>query len=45
MVLMPSEIVVRIIERSATPAGDAVRFEVRTATDAPAVRDGLVLLG
>jgi acyl dehydratase len=45
MVPMPSEIVVRIIERTATPAGDAVRFEVRTANGAPAVRDGLVLLG
>jgi acyl dehydratase len=44
MVPMPSEIVVRIFERNATPAGNAVRFEVRTATGASAVRDGLVLL-
>jgi acyl dehydratase len=44
MVPMPSDIVVRVIDRIATPAGDAVRFEVRTATGASAIRDGLVLL-
>jgi acyl dehydratase len=45
MVPMPSEAVVRIMHRDAMQAGEAVRFEVRTSTGAPAVRDGLVMLG
>lgn len=45
MVLMPSEVRVRILAREATPDGDAVHFEVRTEDGGPAVRDGLVVLG
>ncbi len=44
MVLMPSEVSVRILSREATPEGDAVHFEVRTEDGGPAVRDGLVVL-
>ena len=44
MVLMPSEIVVRVLSREKTADGDAVCFEVRNAEGAPAVRDGVVVL-
>ena len=44
MVLMPSDVTVRILARQATPDGDAVHFEVRTEDGGPAVRDGLVVL-
>ncbi len=44
MVLMPSEITVRVLSCEATPEGDVVRFEVCTAEGGPAVRDGLVAL-
>jgi len=44
MVMMPSEITVRILSREKTADGDAVCFEVRNAEGAPAVRDGVVLL-
>jgi acyl dehydratase len=45
MVMMPSEITVRILSREKTADGDAVCFEVRNAEGAPAVRDGVVLVG
>lgn len=44
MVLMPSEITVRILSRQTTPQGDVVRFEVRNIDGAPAVQNGLMLL-
>lgn len=44
MVRMPSEIVVRILSRGATPDGDVVRFEVRNLNGGLAVREGLVAL-
>ena len=44
MVLMPSEMTVRILSRKATSEGDAVHFEVRAEDGGPAVRDGLVVL-
>lgn len=44
MVLMPSEITVRILSREATSEGEVVRFEVCNAEGQPAVRDGLVVL-
>jgi len=44
MVLMPSEITVRILSRQTTPEGDVVRFEVRNVEGALAVQNGLVLL-
>ncbi len=44
MVLMPSEITVRILSCEATSGGDAVRFEVHNAEGALAVREGLVVL-
>jgi hypothetical protein len=44
MVRMPSEIVVRILTRRATPEGDIVRFEVRNSEGEPAVSNGLVAL-
>jgi len=50
MVLMPSDISVRISEPSALdtwpdPGTTAVTFEVRTAADGPAVDHGVILLG
>lgn len=42
MVLMPSEIVVRILSRESTRDGDVVRFEVRNAEGKLAVQNGLV---
>lgn len=42
MVLMPSEITVRILAREASPDGDVIRFEVRTAEGKLAVSNGLV---
>lgn len=44
MVLMPSEITVRILSRQSTAGGDVVAFEVRNAEGGPAVRDGVVVL-
>lgn len=44
MVLMPSEITVRILARQTTAEGGIVRFEVRNNEGAPAVSNGLVLL-
>ena len=44
MVLMPSEVTVRVLSREKTADGDAVCFEVRNAQGAPAVRDGVVVL-
>jgi acyl dehydratase len=44
MVLMPSEITVRIMTRDKTAAGDAVFFETLSAEGGRAVRDGVVLL-
>jgi acyl dehydratase len=44
MVLMPSEIVVRVLSRETTSEGEVVRFEVCNAEGRPAVRDGLVAL-
>ncbi len=44
MVLMPSEVTVRILSRQTTPHGEAIHFEVRTEDGGPAVRDGLVVL-
>lgn len=42
MVLMPSEITVRILARQTTAEGDIVRFEVRNAEGGLAVSNGLV---
>jgi acyl dehydratase len=44
MVLMPSEITVRVLAREATSEGDVVSFEVRSAEEGAAVRDGVVVL-
>lgn len=44
MVLMPSEITVRVLSREKTSDGGAVCFEVRNAEGALAVRDGVVVL-
>lgn len=44
MVLMPSEITVRILSHGKSTEGDVVCFEVHTAEGAPAVRDGVVVL-
>jgi acyl dehydratase len=44
MVLMPSEITVRIVGRDKVAAGDAVFFETLSAEGGRAVRDGVVLL-
>ena len=44
MVLMPSEITVRILSREKSTDGDVVCFEVRNAEGAPAVRDGVIVL-
>jgi hypothetical protein len=44
MVLMPSEITVRVLSREATLEGEVVRFEVCSAEGGPAVRDGLIAL-
>jgi acyl dehydratase len=44
MVLMPSEVVVRIHGREKTDRGDAISFEVLSADGGRAIRDGVVLL-
>lgn len=44
MVMMPSEITVRVVSRERTDAGEVVCFEVRTAEGAAAIRDGVVVL-
>ena len=44
MVLMPSEIMVRIMAREKTTAGDAIFFETLNAEGGRAIRDGVVLL-
>jgi acyl dehydratase len=44
MVLMPSEIMVRILARDKTAAGDAIFFETLSAEGGRAIRDGVVLL-
>jgi acyl dehydratase len=44
MVLMPSEITVRILSRQPSVEGDVVYFEVWNVEGAPAVRDGRVVL-
>lgn len=44
MVLMPSQVMVRILSRDATAEGDVIHFEIRTENGGPAVRDGLVVL-
>ncbi len=44
MVLMPSEIVMRIRSREKTDGGDAVFFEVLSADGGRAIRDGVVVL-
>jgi acyl dehydratase len=44
MVLMPSEITVRILSRQSTASGDVVSFEVRNAEGGAAVRDGVIIL-
>ena len=44
MVLMPSEITVRIITREKTAAGDAIFFETLNADGGRAIRDGVMLL-
>ena len=44
MVLMPSELTVRIAAREQTPAGTAISFETLNADGARAIRDGLVVL-
>ena len=44
MVLMPSEVTVRVFSREASPEGEVVRFEVANAEGGAAVRDGLVTL-
>jgi acyl dehydratase len=43
MVLMPSEIVVRIIKRAQTASGAAIFFETLSAEGGRAIRDGTVL--
>jgi len=44
MVLMPSEIMIRIMARDKTAAGDAIFFETLSAEGGRAIRDGVVLL-
>jgi acyl dehydratase len=44
MVLMPSEVLVRIDARGKCDGGEAVSFEVVTAEGGRAIRDGLVIL-
>ena len=44
MVMMPSQVHVRILSREASMDGDVVRFEVRTEDGKPAVRDGAIVL-
>ncbi len=44
MVLMPSEIVVRVQAREKTGRGEAVFFEALSADGGRAVRDGVVIL-
>ena len=44
MVVMPSEIMVRIMTRDKTPAGQAIFFETLTADGGRAIRDGVILL-
>jgi acyl dehydratase len=44
MVLMPSEIMVRIMTRENTPAGPAIFFETLSAEGGRAIRDGVVVL-
>jgi acyl dehydratase len=44
MVLMPSEVIVRILARVKTDRGDAVFFEAINADGGRAVRDGVVIL-
>jgi hypothetical protein len=44
MVLMPSEIMVRIITREKTAAGDAIFFETLNADGGRAIRGGVMLL-
>jgi acyl dehydratase len=44
MVLMPSEITLRIMTREKTAAGDAILFETLSAEGGRAIRDGMVLL-
>jgi hypothetical protein len=44
MVLMPSEIMVRILARGTTVAGDTIFFETLSAEGGRAIRDGVVLL-
>ncbi|MBV8454390.1 MAG: hypothetical protein JOZ29_19260 [Deltaproteobacteria bacterium] len=44
MVLMPSEIMVRIMARDKTTAGDAIFFETLSAEGGRAIRDGVMLL-
>jgi acyl dehydratase len=44
MVLMPSEIIVRIMTREKTAAGDAIFFETLSAGGGRAIRDGVVLM-
>ena len=44
MVLMPSEVTVRIADREKTPAGTAISFETLNVDGARAIRDGLVVL-
>jgi len=43
-VLMPSEIMVRIMRRDKTAEGDAIFFETLSAEGGRAIRDGVVLL-
>jgi hypothetical protein len=44
MVLMPSEVTVRIQTREKCERGDAIFFEVLSADGGRAVRDGVVVL-
>src|SRR5262245_37007969 len=44
MVLMPSEITVRVLAREPTPDGDIVRFDVLNAEGKLAVQNGLIAL-
>jgi hypothetical protein len=44
MVLMPSEIMVRIMTRAKTVDGDAIFFETLSAEGGRAIRDGVVAL-
>ena len=44
MVMMPSEITVRVLTREQTPDGDIVRFDILNAEGKPAVQNGLISL-